>query len=128
MNPKFTETWLLRCRDLVDQYRPDLLYFDNIGDLPLGQAGLDIAAHFYNSSLQWHGGKLEVVLNVKGLDEARRPALVEGNCLGTSKSSHGFHELHGFCMMTLLVHVGSMGQLQVFLRGFSVKSVAAFCF
>ena len=25
--------------------------------------------------------------------------------------------------MTLLVHVGSMGQLHVFLRGFSVKSV-----
>ena len=54
-----------------------------------------------------------------------------GNCLGASKSSHGFHELHGFCMMTLLVHVGSMGQLHVVLRGFSVKSVqsvARFCF
>jgi alpha-L-fucosidase len=85
MNAKFTETWLLRCRDLVDQHRPDLLYFHNIGNLPLGQAGLDIAAHFYNASLQWHGGKLEVVLNVKEVDEARRPALVEDYERGSSE-------------------------------------------
>ena len=45
--------------------QPDLLYFDNT-ELPLGQAGLDIAAHFYNSSVKQHG-KLEAVLNSKGL-------------------------------------------------------------
>jgi alpha-L-fucosidase len=77
MNPAFTENWFLRCQDLVDKYHPDLLYFDNIGDMPLGQAGLDIAAHYYNASMKWHGGKLEAVLNVKGLNDARRPAVVE---------------------------------------------------
>jgi alpha-L-fucosidase len=86
MNPGFTETWFLRCRDLVDKYQPDLLYFDNIGQLPLGQAGLDIAAHFYNSSLKANQGKVEAVLNVKGIAAARRPALVEDYERGASNT------------------------------------------
>ena len=45
--------------------------------LPLGQAGLDIAAHYYNANLALHDGKLEAVVNVKGLDAAHRPAVVE---------------------------------------------------
>jgi alpha-L-fucosidase len=75
-NPEFTRTWYLRCRDLVDKYQPDLLYFDNTG-LPLGQTGLDIAAHFYNANVSWHGGKLEAVLNAKILPSEHRPAMVE---------------------------------------------------
>jgi alpha-L-fucosidase len=74
-NPAFVRQWFLRCKDLIDSYKPDLLYFDNF-DLPLGQAGLDIAAHYYNSSLKWHG-KLDVVLNTKHLPEDRRAAVVE---------------------------------------------------
>lgn len=76
MNPEFTRTWFLRCRDLVDKYQPDLVYFDDIGSLPLGQAGLDIAAHYYNSNLAWHNGNLEGVITVKGLEGARRTATV----------------------------------------------------
>jgi alpha-L-fucosidase len=64
-NPDFVEKWFLRCQDLLDQYDPDLLYFDNT-ELPLGQAGLDIAAHMYNASIKKHG-KLEAVLTSKGL-------------------------------------------------------------
>ena len=75
-NPAFTRRWFLRCRDLIDSYKPDLLYFDNDG-IPLGQAGMDIAAHFYNASMAWHGGKLEAVLNTKGLHGERRRAVVE---------------------------------------------------
>ena len=74
-NPAFTRQWFLRCRDLIDSYRPDLVYFDDSG-LPLGQAGLDITAHYYNASLQWHG-KLEAVVNAKVLPPERRAALVE---------------------------------------------------
>ncbi len=84
MNPKFTETWFLRCKDLVDKYQPDLLYFDDIGNLPLGQAGLDIAAHFYNSSIKANKGKIQAVLNVKGIGAARRAALVEDYERGAS--------------------------------------------
>jgi alpha-L-fucosidase len=65
-NPQFVNRWFLRCQDLLDKYQPDLLYFDNT-ELPLGQAGLDIAAHFYNANMKNHGGRLEAVLNSKGL-------------------------------------------------------------
>jgi alpha-L-fucosidase len=65
-NPAFVDKWFLRCQDLIDRYDPDLLYFDNT-ELPLGQAGLDIAAHFYNSNIRRHHGRLEAVLNSKGL-------------------------------------------------------------
>jgi alpha-L-fucosidase len=74
-NPAFVRQWYLRCKDLIDSYRPDLVYFDNF-DLPLGQAGLDIAAHYYNSSIVWHGS-LQAVVNCKALPENRRAAVVE---------------------------------------------------
>jgi alpha-L-fucosidase len=74
-NPTFVREWFLRSKDLLDSYQPDLLYFDDTG-LPLGQAGLDIAAHYYNSSLKWHG-KLDVVLNGKLLPPEHKGALVE---------------------------------------------------
>jgi alpha-L-fucosidase len=83
VNPGFVENWFLRCKDLVDKYRPDLLYFDNIGELPLGQAGLDLAAHFYNASVKANGA-VDAVLNVKGVEAARRPALVEDYERGAS--------------------------------------------
>ncbi len=85
-NPEFTRKWFLRCQDLVDQYQPDLLYFDNIGNLPLGQAGLDIAAHFYNANMKWHNGSLEAVLNVKGISGERRAAIVEDYERGASNN------------------------------------------
>jgi len=74
-NPAFVRQWYLRCKDLIDSYRPDMVYFDNF-DLPLGQAGLDITAHYYNSSIAWHGS-LQAVVNCKALPENRRAAVVE---------------------------------------------------
>lgn len=75
MNPAFTANWLARCTELVDKYRPDLLYFDNF-NLPLGQAGLDMAAHFYNQSIAWHSD-LQAVINVKTLPPEKRAAVVD---------------------------------------------------
>jgi len=74
-NQAFVEKWFLRCQNLLDQYQPDLLYFDNL-ELPLGQAGLDIAAHFYNSNIKNHAGRLEAVLNSKGLAPDRVGTMV----------------------------------------------------
>ena len=74
-NPAFVRQWYLRCKDLIDSYKPDLVYFDNF-DLPLGQAGLDVTAHYYNSSIRWHGS-LQAVVNCKALPENRRAAVVE---------------------------------------------------
>jgi alpha-L-fucosidase len=69
-NPAFTRQWFLRCKDLIDSYKPDLVYFDNF-DLPLGQAGLDIAAHYYNASALWRGGRNEGVINIKPQGEPK---------------------------------------------------------
>jgi alpha-L-fucosidase len=74
-NPAFVERWFLRCKDLIDQYNPDVLYFDNT-ELPLGQTGLDIAAHYYNASIK-RSGKVEVVLNAKKMTAPHRAGLVE---------------------------------------------------
>jgi alpha-L-fucosidase len=63
--PAFADNWFLRCQDLVDSYKPDLLYFDD-SELPLGQRGLDIAAHFYNSSLR-DKGRVDVVVTAKDI-------------------------------------------------------------
>jgi alpha-L-fucosidase len=57
------ETWYLRNKDLIDKYRPDLLYFD--GGIPYINLGLKLIAHYYNANKAWHGGGLEAVLNLK---------------------------------------------------------------
>ena len=75
-NPAFTEKWFLRCQDLVDKYHPDLIYFDNFG-LPLGQTGLDIVAHIYNSDLKIHNDKLNVVVTAKELKGKQNSGIVE---------------------------------------------------
>ncbi|MEO7597355.1 MAG: alpha-L-fucosidase [Opitutus sp.] len=75
-NPGFTQQWFLRCQDLVDKYHPDLLYFDNRG-LPLGDAGLNLAAHYYNANPTWNSGRQEAVINVKGTAASRRGAVID---------------------------------------------------
>lgn len=75
-NPKFTEEWFLRCKDLVDSYDPDFIYFDDYG-LPLGQAGLDITAHIYNRDLKLHDGKNNVVITAKRLQGNQNKGVVE---------------------------------------------------
>ena len=71
----YTNKWFLRTQDLVDKYHPDLLYFDD-DELPLEQAGLEIAAHYYNANRAFHGGNLEAVLNAKHPTPAHAPAIV----------------------------------------------------
>jgi alpha-L-fucosidase len=75
-NQAFVDRWFLRCQDLVDQYHPDVLYFDDT-ELPLGQAGLDAVAHYYYSSMARARGALDVVVTGKKMTPAHRPALVE---------------------------------------------------
>jgi len=64
-----------RTRDLVDQHNPDLLYFDN-SLLPLGWAGMNIGAYFYNNSLRLNGGNVQSVLNVKNVPDRLAKAVV----------------------------------------------------
>lgn len=74
-NRRFTEQWLLRQKQMVEDYRPDLVYFDDTG-LPLGQAGLDAAAHYYNHAAAERGA-IDVVLFGKKLEGLQRRAIVE---------------------------------------------------
>ena len=64
-----------RIRDLIDLHDPDLLYFDN-GGFPLGWAGMNIAAYFYNHNLKTRGGKMEGVLNIKQVPDNHAKAVV----------------------------------------------------
>ncbi len=64
-----------RTRDLIDQHNPDLVYFDN-GLLPLGWAGMNLAAYYYNHSLQTHGGKMHGVINTGNVPPDIAKALV----------------------------------------------------
>jgi alpha-L-fucosidase len=59
-----------RTIDLIDKYHPNLIYFDDtaLPLWPVSDAGLKIAAHFYNRNNQWHGKKDDGVLFGKILD------------------------------------------------------------
>jgi alpha-L-fucosidase len=59
--------WFDRIRNLVDTYRPDLLYSD--GGIPFHEVGRSLVAHFYNTNMQRHGGKLEAVYNCKKMPD-----------------------------------------------------------
>lgn len=63
-----------RTRDLIDQHDPDLLYFDN-ELFPLGWAGMNLGAYFYNRSVQTRG-KLDVVTTIKEVPDHLAAAAV----------------------------------------------------
>jgi alpha-L-fucosidase len=118
-NPAFVRNWFLRCKDLIDSYKPDLVYFDNF-DLPLGQTGLDIAAHYYNSSIRWHD-RLDVVINAKAMVPQHRTALVEDvergfradieprpwqtdTCIGEWHYSRPLYDRNGYKSAAAVIH------------------------
>ncbi|HTX65112.1 MAG TPA: alpha-L-fucosidase [Opitutaceae bacterium] len=74
----YCEKFYNRAMDLINRYHPDLVYFDDtaLPLWPVSDAGLKLAANFYNRSLQEHGGRLEAVLFGKGLDDFQRRCLV----------------------------------------------------
>lgn len=67
-----------RTLDAINRYHPDLIYFDVtvMPFYPISDAGLKIAAHFYNHSMANHKGKLQGVMLGKILNEEQRKALV----------------------------------------------------
>lgn len=67
-----------RTLDAINRYNPDLIYFDVTGVpfYPISDAGLKIAAHFYNHNMAIHKGDLRAVMFGKILTEEQRDALV----------------------------------------------------
>jgi alpha-L-fucosidase len=107
----FARNWLARQNDLVDKYRPDLVYLDDTG-LPLGAAGLEAAAHYYDRSLTRHGA-IDVVLTAKKLSASQRRGVVEDvergfvdsiqaqpwqtcTCIGNWHYDRALYERHGY--------------------------------
>ncbi len=74
---EYMEKFFNRTIELIDKYEPDVLYFDDsqLPFWPVNDAGLRIAAHFYNKSIRDHG-ELRAVINGKILDENQRKAMV----------------------------------------------------
>ena len=70
----FSKNFYDRTRDLIDQHDPDILYFDN-NMLPLGWAGMNIGAYFYNRNLKVRG-RMEAVMNIKWVPFSLTKAVV----------------------------------------------------
>ena len=74
----YCEKFYNRTADLISRYHPDMLYFDDtaLPLWPVSDAGLKIAADFYNSSLTRSGGKSNGIIFGKDLTDSEQKALV----------------------------------------------------
>ncbi len=74
---KFVTNFYNRTLDVINRYNPDLLYFDAtvMPFYPISDAGLKIAAHFYNHNEHTRKGKMSAVMFGKILDENQRQAI-----------------------------------------------------
>ncbi|WP_299664869.1 alpha-L-fucosidase [uncultured Polaribacter sp.] len=69
---EYIDKFVLRTKDLIDSYHPDLLYFDD-GQYPNvskdikvnAPIGLNMYAYHYNQHAKWSGEKDQAVLNIK---------------------------------------------------------------
>ena len=72
----FANQFMWRVDDAITRYHPDLIYFDeHAGDsqvdlgvqMGLGFLAPPLIANYYNKSLQWNQGEMDVVVNLKGV-------------------------------------------------------------
>ncbi len=117
----FCNRFYNRTIDLIDSYHPDLIYFDDtaLPLWPVSDAGLKLAAHFYNRSNQWSGD--DGVLFGKVLEPDQRQCMVwdiergrsnkiepepweTGTCLGDWHYNKGIYEGHGYKSAQTIVH------------------------
>ena len=72
----FSVNWFLRTKELIDKYDPDLLYLDDEHEIPMGDLGLKMAAHYYNRSANRNDGLNQVVLTAKRLTPERQKGVL----------------------------------------------------
>jgi alpha-L-fucosidase len=72
----FANQFMWRIDDAITKYHPDMIYFDeHAGDsqmdlgvkMGLGFLAPQLIANYYNKSMQWNHGKMDVVINLKGV-------------------------------------------------------------
>ena len=75
-NSPYGTQFMYRVDEAIDKYHPDVVYFDDhAGDsqvdlgvhMGLGSIATTILANYYNKSLTWNQGKMDVVMNMKGV-------------------------------------------------------------
>ncbi|HZL09978.1 MAG TPA: alpha-L-fucosidase [Prolixibacteraceae bacterium] len=62
-DPENQKDWLAKITELIDMYHPDLLYSDS--ELPFGEVGRTMLAHYYNQDIAKNGGNMEAVYTCK---------------------------------------------------------------
>lgn len=74
----YCERFYDRTMDLINRVQPDLLYFDDtaLPLWPVSDAGLKLAAHYYNQSAARNGGKVDAVIFGKVLTADQKRAIV----------------------------------------------------
>jgi alpha-L-fucosidase len=93
LDPVYVQKFFNRTIDLIDKYKPDILYFDDtiLPIYPSSDIGLKIAAYLYNTNMAGNGGKLEAVMTGKGLrTEEQRRALVNDVERGVASGGEAF--------------------------------------
>lgn len=75
---EYCDKFYNRTMDLINKYNPDLIYFDDteLPLYPISDAGLKLAAHYYNHNMATHKGKLEAVLFGKILNDEEKKCMV----------------------------------------------------
>jgi len=72
----YANQFMWRVDDAITKYHPDMIYFDeHAGDsqvdlgvhMGLGFLAPSLIANYYNKSLQWNHGKMDVVINLKAV-------------------------------------------------------------
>ncbi len=118
----YCEKFYNRTIDLIDRYEPDLLYFDDtaLPLWPISDAGLKIAAHFYNRNNARTGD--DGVLFGKILQPDQRQCMVwdiergqsnviepepwqTDTCIGSWHYDRGIYENNGYKSAKTVVHI-----------------------
>jgi alpha-L-fucosidase len=76
LHSPFANQFMWRVDDAISKYHPDVIYFDeHAGDsqvdmgvhMGLGFLAPQLVANYYNKSLEWNHGKMEAIVNLKGV-------------------------------------------------------------
>jgi alpha-L-fucosidase len=71
VSEEFKEMWWARTKDLIDNYQPDILWFDFYLDIPdYAEYRPKLAAYYYNKGIEWNK---EVVLQDKNFSHEAFP-------------------------------------------------------
>ena len=62
-NPAFQLEWYRSIKELIDNYKPDLLYSDS--KMPFENVGRTLISHFYNQNITMNDGQLQAVYTCK---------------------------------------------------------------